>query len=58
MGIMDKQAAEERFFSSLKTWEKQAAQKGERVLEANTDVDGAVDRMFNQLLGRTSIPPM
>ncbi|MEW5847221.1 MAG: hypothetical protein AB2A00_00355 [Myxococcota bacterium] len=49
--------AEERFFQSLQQWTEPQAQRRERVLDAGTDVDAAVDRMFNELLGRNSIPP-
>lgn len=57
MGIMDSKTAEDRFFQSLKVWAEPTSQRHEKVLDAGTDVDGAVDRMFDTLLGRTSIPP-
>jgi hypothetical protein len=55
---MGKKAAEERFFQSLQVWTRPEAQRKERVLEAHTDVEGAVDRMFDELLGRRSIIPL
>ena len=55
---MDKKAAEERFMKSLKQWDELShRQRPERVLDSGTDVDGAVEQMFAQLLGRQSIPP-
>ena len=55
---MNRKAAEERFFNSLQVWTQPQAQRHERVLEAGTDVEGQVDRMFDELLGRRSIIPL
>jgi hypothetical protein len=54
---MDPKAAEERFFKSLTSWPDGQSQGAERLLDAATDVDAAVERMFEELLGRRSIPP-
>ena len=55
---MNRKAAEDRFFKSLQVWTTPQAQRKERVLEPNTDVDTHVDRMFDELLGRRSIIPL
>lgn len=55
---MGKKAAEERFFQSLQVWTRPEAQRKERVLDPKTDVEAAVDRMFDELLGRRSIIPL
>ncbi|MBI5497150.1 MAG: hypothetical protein HY904_19200 [Deltaproteobacteria bacterium] len=54
---MDPKAAEERFFNSLQIWTEPCAQRKERVLDAATDVPQDVDRMFDELLRRRSLPP-
>lgn len=54
---MDPKSAEERFFKSLTLWTQPQAERKDRVLDHNTDVDRTVDQLFDKLLGRQSIPP-
>ena len=54
---MDPKSAEDRFLKSLNFWTQPEAQRHDRVLDASTDVDHVVEKLFDQLLGRNSIPP-